>query len=265
MSGDKRRSGTVKIEFGSWTQPTPSRMRSSQRRCGKSFPASGRGRIVVCFVRSSGGGWAGDWPQWRGPAGNSTSDETGLPTHWSEKENIAWKTPLPEWGTSTPAIFGDAIFVTSESDGALLFLRIDKGSGQIVWKEQIGTRQGQPQAPWGRNGRTKYHPLHNMASPSPVTDGQRVIVHFGNGDLASYTFDGQQEWKRNLVADYGPYTIWWGHANSPLLFGDAVISVCMQDSLEGTGRPTAPSYVVAHDKRTGKPLWKVDADDGSRR
>ncbi len=65
---------------------------------------------------------AGDWPQWRGPAGNSTSDETGLPTHWSENENIAWKTPLPEWGTSTPAIFGDAIFVTSESDGALLCL-----------------------------------------------------------------------------------------------------------------------------------------------
>jgi outer membrane protein assembly factor BamB len=199
---------------------------------------------------------AGDWPQWRGPAGDSTSAETGLPTHWSDKENIAWKTPLPEWGTSTPAIVGDAIFLTSESDSALLLLRIDKQSGRLVWKEQIGSGKANRKQP-GQKRASKYHPLHNMASPSPVTDGQRVIVHFGNGDLASYTFAGKQEWKRNLVADYGPYTIWWGHANSPLLVGDAVISVCMQDSLEGTGREIAPSYVVAHDKRTGKPLWKV--------
>ncbi len=200
--------------------------------------------------------FGGDWPQWRGPAGNSTSNETGLPTHWSETENVAWKTPLPEWGTSTPAIFGDAIFVTSESDGALLLLRLDKRDGHLVWKEQIGTGRAK-RSVMGKKRAPKYHPSHNMASPSPVTDGQRVIVHFGNGDLASYTFDGHQEWIRNLVTDYGPYTIWWGHANSPILVGDEVISVCMQDSLEGTGRPTAPSYVVAHDKRTGKLLWKV--------
>lgn len=199
---------------------------------------------------------AGDWPQWRGPDGDSTSRETGLPTRWSEKENIAWKTPLPQWGTSTPAIVGDALFVTSENEGALLLLRIDKATGKIVWKEQVGSGKAN-RTVMGKKRSSKYHPSHNMASPSPVTDGQRVIVHFGNGDLASYTFDGHQEWKRNLTADYGPYTVWWGHANSPILVGNAVISVCMQDSLEGSGRPIAPSYVVAHDKRTGKPLWKV--------
>jgi outer membrane protein assembly factor BamB len=199
---------------------------------------------------------AGDWPQWRGPAGNSTSDEIGLPTQWSEKEHIAWKTPLPEWGTSTPAIFGNAIFLTSETDGELLLLRIDKETGRIVWKQQVGSGQANRNAK-GMKRTSKYHRLHNLASPSPVTDGQRVIVHFGNGDLASYTFAGKEEWRRNLVTDYGPYTVWWGHANSPILFGDEVISVCMQDSLEGTGRETAPSYLVAHDKRTGKLLWKT--------
>ncbi len=103
-----------------------------------------------------------------------------------------------------------------------------------------------------------------MASPSPVTDGQRVIVHFGNGDLASYTFGGQQEWKRNLVTDYGPYTIWWGHANSPLLFGDAVISVCMQDSLEGTGRADRPQLRRRARQAHGQTVVESDADDGSR-
>jgi outer membrane protein assembly factor BamB len=208
------------------------------------------------FFVASQTGRADDWPQWRGPAGDSTSDEKGLPTHWSETENIAWKSALPQWGTSTPAIVGDAIFVTSENEGTLLLLRIDKATGKIVWKEQVGSGKAN-RTVMGKKRTVKYHPLHNMASPSPVTDGERVIVHFGSGDLASYTLAGHLEWKRNLVADYGPYTVWWGHANSPIMVGDAVISACMQDSLEGTGRPIAPSYVVAHDKRTGKPLWKV--------
>jgi outer membrane protein assembly factor BamB len=198
---------------------------------------------------------AGDWPQWRGPDGDSTSRETGLPTHWTEQENIAWKRPLPQWGTSTPAIVGDALFVTSEQEGTLVLMRINKATGKIEWTAKVGSGKANRK---GMGKRTsKYHSLHNLASPSPITDGQRVIVHFGNGDLASYTIDGHQEWMRNLTADYGPYTVWWGHANSPVLFGNEVISVCMQDSLEGTGRPIAPSYVVAHDKRTGKPLWKV--------
>ena len=180
-----------------------------------------------------------NWPQWRGPTGSAPSTETGLPTHWSETVNVAWKTPVPEWGTSTPAVIGDAIFLTTETDTALLVLRIEKASGRIIWKEQVGS--GRANRKRGQKRSAKFHNLHNLASPSPVTDGERVLVHFGNGDLASYTVDGRQEWKRNLVADYGPYTIWWGHANSPVLFGDAVISVCMQDSLEGTGREQAPA------------------------
>ena len=193
----------------------------------------------------------------RGPAGNSVSPETGLPTEWSEQKHIVWKAPLPEWGDSTPAIFGDAIFVTSESQGELILLRIDKNSGHTVWQKQVGSGKANRKEPGGENRAPKFHNLHNLASPSPVTDGQRVIVHFGNGDLASYTLDGREEWKRNLATDYGPYTIWWGHANSPVLFGNEVISVCMQDSLEGVRSDLAPSYVVAHDKRTGKVLWKT--------
>ena len=57
-----------------------------------------------------------------------------------------------------------------------------------------------------------------------------VVVHFGNGDLAAYDFAGKRLWRRNLQEDFGPYTIWWGHANSPVLYQDLVISVCMQDT-----------------------------------
>lgn len=207
---------------------------------------------------------AGDWPQWRGPHGDSVSDETNLPLHWSEDAGVAWKTPLPEWGTSTPAIWGDAIFVTTQQDDELLLLRLDKATGEIVWTRQVG--EGTPRREGGKREQ-KFHQLHNMASPSPITDGELVVAHFGSGDLAAFDFDGNPLWRRNLEREYGTYTIWWGHANSPVLFEDLVISVCMQDSLIGataeeTGGvvPSAdqpsPSYLVAHDKRTGEERWK---------
>ena len=104
-----------------------------------------------------------------------------------------------------------------------------------------------------------------MASPSPVTDGQRVIVHFGNGDLASYTFDGHQEWKRNLTDDYGPYTIWWGHANSPILIGDEV-DFCLHAGFARRDRPRDRSELRRRSRQAhGQAALEGDADDRRRR
>jgi hypothetical protein len=116
-------------------------------------------------------------------------------------------------------------------------VRIDKSNGKIIWTREVGTGTATREAP-GRS-RQKFHRLHNLASPSPTTDGNVVIVHFGNGDLAAYDFAGNQLWKRNLQDDYAPYTIWWGHANSPVLHDGLVISVCMQDSLADNGKSPA--------------------------
>jgi outer membrane protein assembly factor BamB len=197
---------------------------------------------------------AENWPQWRGPEGNSVSLEQNLPLFWSETSGVIWKTELPEWGTSTPAIWGDAIFVTSQQEDKLLLQRLDKKTGKILWTQEVGTTETVRQAE--KRTVQKFHQLHNNASPSPVTDGELVIVHFGNGDLAAYDFAGKQLWHHNLQKEYGSYSIWWGHANSPVLVGDLVVSVCMQDSLDDVGDKQAPSYLVAHDKRTGVEKWK---------
>lgn len=201
--------------------------------------------------------YAENWPQWRGPSGDSVSRETDLPATWSETEHVVWKTRLPEWGASTPAIWNDAIFLTSESGGKLLLLKLSTKDGSIEWTKNVAEGTARRKLPDDDKRASKFHDLHNLASPSPVTDGRRVIVHFGNGLLASYRFDGTQEWQRSLVDDYGPYTIWWGHANSPVLYGDLVISVCMQDSMQGARKELAPSYLVAHDKRTGRLVWET--------
>jgi outer membrane protein assembly factor BamB len=205
---------------------------------------------------------AENWPQWRGPEGNGLSQETGLSVAWSEKTGIVWKCPLPLWGDSTPAIWGDAIFVTSQTeDGKLLLLRIDKKEGGIVWTREVGRGQVSRIPVVGKTGEARrsqnFHNQQNMASPSPVTDGKLVIAHFGNGDLAAYDFDGQPLWKRNLQEDYGNYTIWWGHANSPVLHENLVLSICLQDSCADLEGIPSQSYVVAHDKRNGREVWKM--------
>lgn len=197
--------------------------------------------------------WGENWPQWRGPGGDGTSREQGLPLTWSENQHISWKVELPGWGDSTPAIWNDDLFVTTQDGDNLLLLKLDRQTGKTIWSREAGHAETPREAP---RGQQKFHQLHNNASPSPVTDGEVVIAHFGNGELAGYDFGGTRLWSHDLQKEYGEYSIWWGHANSPVLFDDLVISVCMQDPLADLGRSPVESYLVAHEKLTGKLRWK---------
>jgi outer membrane protein assembly factor BamB len=223
---------------------------------------------LCVFLLPSHALFAENWPQWRGPEHNGVSRETGLPTTWSETEGVVWKCPVPSWGTSTPAIWGDAVFVTSHVDNkSLVLLKINKKTGRVEWTQEVGQGTAAKSSGQTDRGHQQWNPLHNMASPSPVTDGQLVIAHFGNGDLAAYDFNGKQLWRHNLQDDFGQFTVWWGHANSPVLYQDLVITVVMQDSLaemaEFKDKPS-PSYVVAHDKRTGQLRWKTPRPTAAR-
>lgn len=55
---------------------------------------------------------ADPWPNWRGPDNQGHSAETNLPLNWGPKQNVRWRTPLPDAGNSTPAVWGDRVFVT---------------------------------------------------------------------------------------------------------------------------------------------------------
>src|SRR5260221_13937341 len=65
---------------------------------------------------------AENWPQWRGPNGDGTSPERGLPTEWSATKNVAWKLDLPGPAGSTPVVWGDRIFLTSAEDQDLVVI-----------------------------------------------------------------------------------------------------------------------------------------------
>ena len=73
---------------------------------------------------------------------------------------------------------------------------------------------------------TPTHEKHNLATPSPVTDGTLVYALFGTGQLAALNRDGSIAWQRHLGKEYSAFDIQWGHGSSPVLFGDSLILLC---------------------------------------
>ena len=222
---------------------------------------------------------AEDWPQWRGPQGTGVSTEQNLPVRWSATENVAWRADLGGVGVSSPIVLGNRVFVTSQlgagasrqgprlaqggaPDGAgerslgapraaataadtpvFLVEAFDRASGKRVWQYRLAAVGPMPTV----------HDKHNMASPSPVTDGTRVYAWFGTGQIVALTLDGALVWQRHLGKENGPFEINWGHSSSPTVFEDTLILLCDHDPA---------SYLLAVDTRTGRDRWKADRGRG---
>ena len=69
--------------------------------------------VVVLFAFLAAPCLGTDWPQWRGPFFNGSTDETDLPASWSETENLRWVKPLPGPSGATAIVAGGRIFFFS--------------------------------------------------------------------------------------------------------------------------------------------------------
>jgi len=222
--------------------------------------------VVRAALASCSFVWAGDWPQWRGPALDGSADETDLPVTFSKTEDLAWSAPMPGPSAATPAVWGDRVFVSSvdKATGDLLALCLDLGTGSTLWQQVTGKDR---KPPVGRE--------NNMASPSPVTDGKSVFFFYGNGILAAFDLDGKPRWNSNLEKDHGEFVVKWGYSGSPLLYRGKLYILVMQNHDPNRYRKKNPterrgpleSFLLAVDASTGKTLWKhvrpTDATDES--
>ena len=83
---------------------------------------------------------AENWPGWRGPNNNGSTDERGLPDKFSKTENLRWEATLPGDGASAPIVWEDGVYLTSidESLDGVVALKLDRQTGKIVWKKTFG-------------------------------------------------------------------------------------------------------------------------------
>lgn len=199
---------------------------------------------------------AADWPNWRGPAYNGSSPETGLPTKFSKSENVKWAASLPGPAASTPIILGDKIFLTSTDlkEQGLIALCLDRKTGKTKWKHTVGSGYH----PGGEGNDIQLESRSNYASPSPVTDGKHVIFFFGNGDLAGFDMAGNRLWDRNVQKEYGDFSFQWTFSSSPQLYaGKLYLQILQRNQPVGSrGKDGNKSFLLALDPSTGKELWK---------
>lgn len=153
---------------------------------------------------------------------------------FSDEENVVWKVELPGRGSSTPAVWENQIFVTCPIEGNDGVVAYDM-AGKELWRKSFGPETLGKH----RNG--------SGSNPSPVTDGEHLVVYYKSGTLACLSVAGEVRWNVNLQEKYGEDTLWWDLGTSPVIAsGNAVIAV-MQDG---------DSYLVALDLETGDIAWK---------
>src|SRR5687768_18586026 len=69
------------------------------------------------------------WSRWRGPSGQGIVKSGKYTDKWSPTEHVKWKSAVPGRGHSSPIVWGDRIFLTTEyDDGARLSMQIGRAS-----------------------------------------------------------------------------------------------------------------------------------------
>ncbi|MEQ1827222.1 MAG: PQQ-binding-like beta-propeller repeat protein [Pirellula sp.] len=231
--------------------------------------------LVVSFWCCASMAIGQDWPQFRGPLGNGHASDQRLPTSWGGFfDEPVWSTTIPGQGYSSPIVIGERIWLTSSERVALndtgvqerlskypydqddfqahasvrLFaLELNAVNGQILRRIDLFTIDNP----------TPIHASNSYASPTPVSDGERIYCHFGSlGTACVDVQDGRLLWTREFKVDEIT-----GGGGSPVLAGNWICLAC-----DGADE----QFVVGLDRWTGKTVWKtnrpsIGASDGSRK
>ena len=220
--------------------------------------------LLAAVCTAVAGGAAADvpWPQWRGPAGEGHAPGAhDLPVAWSETEHVAWKTPLPGRGWSSPVLDERLVWMTTALEHeappdvvaeravavpgsqprnvaasvSLHAVAVDRDTGTLVHDIEL-FRVDAPQP---------IHTLNSYASPSPVLAAGRLYCQFGDyGTACVDTATGTILWKnRDLRLDHMN-----GPGSTPILYDGLLIVNCDGCDVQ---------EIAALDAASGRIAWKT--------
>lgn len=190
---------------------------------------------VVCLMGA-------DWPQWRGPARDGKSPDTGLLDKWPATGPRLVMTLRGAGGGFSSMSIVDGKLYTQGYDGDREYVvAFDLGTGQRLWRQELGVA-----ARVGYAG----------SRSTPTVDGDRLYVIGVDGDVACLErATGRVLWRRHMKRDWGGRPGNWGYAESPLVDGDAV--VITPGGRQGT--------IVKLNKLTGNEIWTCVIEGRDRR
>jgi outer membrane protein assembly factor BamB len=220
--------------------------------------------ITLGLLFANSFGTAQDFPQFRGPGGDGRVVAKNLPERWDGGgfNDSSWQTDIPGNGWSSPIVIGNRIWLTSAEQLALtakrkeqklaanpLFsvyefqahanvtmfaIEVDATSGKLLRNIELFTADDPK----------PIHAQNSYASPTPVSDGERLYCHFGSlGTCCLDQATGKVLWKERLTIDEIT-----GPGGSPVLWNNLVIFAC-----DGADQ----QFVIALDKLTGQEVWRT--------
>ncbi|MDF1751812.1 MAG: PQQ-binding-like beta-propeller repeat protein [Verrucomicrobiales bacterium] len=197
--------------------------------------------VLFCFTSVS----AEEWPGWRGPRGDGSSESQTVPLKWDVEKDTVWKTPIPGTGHASPIVWKDRIFLVSAEEGknSRSLICLKRSSGEILWSKSVLISDFED-----------IHRFNSRASSTPVTDGEAVFVSFLDGSdmyISAFDFEGEKLWEKRP----GIFSSKHGYCSSPVLWKDKIII---------NGDHDGDAYIVALDKKTGETIWKTDRPNKTR-
>jgi outer membrane protein assembly factor BamB len=121
-------------------------------------------------------------------------------------------------------------------------LALERKSGAVRWQKKLATAMPHQGT----------HPDGSYASPTPVTDGERLYVSFGSYGIYALSFAGEVAWS----VDLGDLEIQNG-------FGEGASPILCDDLLVLNWDHEGDSFLVALDKTSGKERWRTARPRGT--
>jgi outer membrane protein assembly factor BamB len=177
---------------------------------------------------------ASNWPQFRGPARDNISRETGLLRKFPPGgPKPLWSVPVAQ-GYAAAAIVAGRVYHHDYDEKKQEWLVNCRGllDGKLIWQF--------------REAR-EIRPNHAITRTVPAVDGRFVFSLDPKAVL--HCFDvktGKQLWRKSLVTDYQAMIPAWYNGQCPLMEDDRIVIA--------TG---GAAILAALDKATGKDIWRT--------
>jgi len=159
--------------------------------------------LVLCSAAR-----AADWPQWRGPARNGLSSETGLNWAWGPAGPRRLWTAQVGQGFSSVAVSGGRLYTMGNDGSRDSVFCLDALTGRQIWRFSYACGPGDYEGP----------------RATPTVAGGRVYTLSREGEAHCLkAANGQLVWRRDLRGEMRAEPPRWGFAGSPLLAGSLVL------------------------------------------
>lgn len=179
------------------------------------------------------------WPRFRGPDGSGVAAEQSVPVRL-DANTRAWSVPLPGPGSSSPVVWGEKVFVTSEdrANGEVHLLCHHVKDGVQLWKRTV------------KVGSYHTHKMNNTAAATPALADDLVVFSWYDAQrklavLSGYSHEGKEKWTYDIGAFKGSHGV-----NLPPEIHDGKIVIAHLHQNGGE--------VVALDVKSGKRVWRKE-------